>query len=103
MAIWTAPSDHARLCGVASTALRPKRRTLWRNAEVDHRVPLFRVWNEHRETPWPKLLVFWGLPNLQVINSFAFCTPNDRAGLPASPGVKLVPVLQSTRSSQCFA
>jgi hypothetical protein len=68
MAIWTAPSDHARLCGVASTALRPKRRTLWRNAEVDHRVPLFRVWNEHRETPWPKLLGFWGLPNLQVIN-----------------------------------
>jgi Aldehyde dehydrogenase family len=26
------------------------------------------VWNEHRETPWPKLLGFWGLPDLQVIN-----------------------------------
>ena len=39
-----------------------------RNAEVDHRVLLFRVWNEHRETPWPKLLGFWGLPDLQVIN-----------------------------------
>ena len=37
-------------------------------AEVDHRVPLFRVWSEHRETPWPDLLTYWGLPNLQVIN-----------------------------------
>jgi hypothetical protein len=35
---------------------------------LDHRVPLFRVWSEHRDLPWPKLLDFWGLPNLQVIN-----------------------------------
>ena len=41
---------------------------LWRNAEVDHCVPLFRVWSEHRDTSWPRLLDFWGLPNLQVIN-----------------------------------
>jgi hypothetical protein len=41
---------------------------LWKNAEVDHRVPLFRVWGEHREKPWPDLLSYWGLPNLQVIN-----------------------------------
>jgi hypothetical protein len=27
-----------------------------------------RVWNEHRDTPWPALLDYWGLPNLQVIN-----------------------------------
>jgi hypothetical protein len=26
------------------------------------------VWSEHRDLPWPKLLDFWGLPNLQVIN-----------------------------------
>ena len=25
-------------------------------------------WREHRDTPWPKLLDYWGLPNLQVIN-----------------------------------
>jgi hypothetical protein len=31
-------------------------------------VPLFRVWNENRDMPWQKLLDFWGLPNLQVIN-----------------------------------
>jgi hypothetical protein len=43
-------------------------RRLLRSAEVDHRVPLFRVWGEHRDTPWPVLLAFWGLPNLQVIN-----------------------------------
>ena len=31
-------------------------------------MPLFRVWREHRDLPWPNLLGFWGLPNLQVIN-----------------------------------
>src|SRR6476659_5466927 len=43
-------------------------RRLWKSADVDHRVPLFRVWSEHRGTPWPELLSYWGLPNLQVIN-----------------------------------
>ena len=41
---------------------------LWKTAEVDHRVPLFRVWRDHRQMSWPALLGFWGLPNLQVIN-----------------------------------
>jgi hypothetical protein len=41
---------------------------LWRDAEVDHRTPLFRVWRGHRDMPWPELLAFWGLSNLQVIN-----------------------------------
>jgi hypothetical protein len=41
---------------------------LWKTSEVDHRVPLFRVWREHRAMAWPALLSFWGLPNLQVIN-----------------------------------
>jgi hypothetical protein len=66
---WNAPSDSAavlrrlqkRRC--AETGGR-----LWRTAEVDHRVPLFRVFSEHRGTPWPALLAYWGLPNLQVIN-----------------------------------
>jgi hypothetical protein len=43
-------------------------RRLWKTAQVDHRLPLFRVWREYRSTPWPSLLDFWGLPNLQVIN-----------------------------------
>ena len=66
---WTAPSDHVRLLKrlqgrrCAATGGR-----LWKTAEVDHRVPLFRVWHEMREMPWPALLGFWGLPNLQVIN-----------------------------------
>jgi len=38
---------------------------------VDHRVPLFVVWSEHRSQPWPELLAFWGTPNLQVINRAA--------------------------------
>jgi hypothetical protein len=41
---------------------------LWKNAEVDHRVPLFRVWRDHRNEGWPNLLSYWGLPNLQLIN-----------------------------------
>lgn len=66
---WNAPSDYARIlrrlqalrCGQSGGRL-------WKSAEVDHRVPLFRVWRELRQTPWPDLLDYWGLPNLQVIN-----------------------------------
>jgi len=66
---WNAPSGQARLlrrlqarrCGETGGRL-------WKAAEVDHRVPLFAVWRDHRETPWPKLLDYWGLPNLQLIN-----------------------------------
>jgi hypothetical protein len=67
--LWTAPSDQAALLKkrqgrrCAETGARLKR-----TAEVDHRVPLFRVWGERRDTPWPALLAFWGGPNLQVIN-----------------------------------
>jgi hypothetical protein len=66
---WNAPSGEMRLLRrlqvwrCAHSGAR-----LWKTAEVDHRVPLFRVWGEHRDTPWPKLLDYWGLPNLQVIN-----------------------------------
>jgi hypothetical protein len=66
---WNAPSGEAALlrrlqarrCGQTG-------KRLWKSAEVDHRVPLFRVWSEYRDLPWRKLLDFWGLPNLQVIN-----------------------------------
>jgi len=66
---WNAPSGEARLL----RRLQARRRgqtagRLWKSADVDHRVPLFRVWEEYRDVPWPKLLDFWGLPNLQVIN-----------------------------------
>jgi hypothetical protein len=47
---------------------------LFKTAEIDHRVPLFRVWREHRDRPWPDLLDFWGLPNLQVIGQEAHLT-----------------------------
>lgn len=66
---WNAPSGEVRLLRrrQASRCAQTGAR-LWKDAEVDHRVPLFRVWNELREEPWPKLLDYWGLPNLQVIN-----------------------------------
>jgi hypothetical protein len=67
--LWNAPSNHVRILKrlqrrrCAETGGR-----LWKTAEVDHRVPLFRLWREDRHTPWPALLDYWGLPNLQVIN-----------------------------------
>jgi hypothetical protein len=66
---WNAPSNEVKFL----RRLQARRCTesggrLWKTAEVDHRVPLFRVWSERRGTPWPALLDYWGLPNLQVIN-----------------------------------
>ncbi len=66
---WNAPSEHVRLLrrGQSRRCAETGGR-LWKNAEIDHRVPLFRVWGERREEPWPVLLGYWGAPNLQVIN-----------------------------------
>jgi hypothetical protein len=66
---WNAPSSHIRLLRrIQRRRCAQSGGRLWRKAEVDHRLPLFRVWSEHRDMPWPRLLDFWGLPNLQVIN-----------------------------------
>jgi hypothetical protein len=66
---WNAPSDQAKLLGrLQARRCGQTGGRLWKTAEVDHRVPLFRVRNEHRNTLWPELLGYWGLPNLQVIN-----------------------------------
>lgn len=67
--LWTAPTEHVvllRKLQQRRCAARGKR--LWRTAEIDHKVPLFEVWRDRRDTPWPDLLAYWGLPNLQVIN-----------------------------------
>ena len=66
---WSAPSDFVRvLKRLQARRCRETGKLLRKTAEVDHRVPLYRVWREHRDTPWPALLAFWGVPNLQVIN-----------------------------------
>lgn len=66
---WTVPAAQLRVL------VRLQRRRcalsgekLTRDAEADHRVPLHRVWREHASLPWPDLLGFWGVPNLQVVN-----------------------------------
>jgi hypothetical protein len=67
--LWTGPSDYARvLKRLQQRRCAQSGGRLWKTAEVDHRVPLFRVWREHRHTQWPSLLGFWGVPNLRVIN-----------------------------------
>lgn len=66
---WHAPSDQLRLLKRAQAhRCRKTGRRLMRDAEVDHATPLYRVWRDHRDAPWPSLLAFWGRPNLQVIN-----------------------------------
>jgi hypothetical protein len=66
---WSAPSGHMRLLKrLQERRCKESGKRLLRSAEVDHRVPLFQVWRDHRDVPWPRLLGFWGLPNLQVIN-----------------------------------
>lgn len=68
--LWVAPNTQvkvlSRLQGrrCASTGKR-----LLRGAEADHRVPLFRVWRDERNRPWPELLAYWGFPNLQALNA----------------------------------
>jgi hypothetical protein len=67
--LWTAPSTHDRMLRrLQSRRCAQTGSRLWKTAEVDHRVPLFRVWGEQRDTPWPALLDYWGVPNLQMIN-----------------------------------
>jgi hypothetical protein len=67
--LWSDPGDfapHLKRRQGQRCVVTNKR--LLRSAHVDHRVPLYQVWREHREAAWPALLSFWGTPNLQVIN-----------------------------------
>lgn len=67
--LWNAPSEQIRLLKrVQRHRCAATGKRLSRTAEVDHQVPLFRVWREHRDAPWPVLLGYWGTGNLQVIN-----------------------------------
>jgi hypothetical protein len=66
---WNAPNTQIRILRrLQARRCAQSGGRLWQSAEVDHRVPLYRVWSGRRATPWPALLVFWGLSNLQVIN-----------------------------------
>jgi hypothetical protein len=67
--LWNAPSDQGKLLRrLQARRCATSGARLWKTAEVDHRVPLFRVWSEQRDLAWPQLLNFWGFPNLQMIN-----------------------------------
>jgi hypothetical protein len=67
--LWNAPSDQVRvLKRVQRHRCMQTGKRLLRTAEVDHQVPLFRVWRDLNREPWPDLLGYWGTPNLRVIN-----------------------------------
>jgi len=66
---WNAPSGEAKLLRrLQGRRCRGTNRRLLKASEIDHQIPLFQVWRRHRDTAWPDLLGYWGLPNLQVIN-----------------------------------
>ena len=69
--LWTAPADHVRhLRRLQQHRCAVSGQRLAKDAEVDHRVPLFEVWRDAERVgaTWPALLIYWGVPNLQVIN-----------------------------------
>lgn len=67
--LWTGPNAQVRmLARLQNRRCAATGKRLLRDAEADHRVPLFRVWREERDRPWPDLLGFWGFPNLQALN-----------------------------------
>jgi hypothetical protein len=80
--LWTAPSSFARQLRARQGRRCPETgMRLLRSAEIDHRTPLFLVWQRHRHLPWPELLRFWGVPNLQVVSREAHarkCTDEMR-------------------------
>jgi len=96
---WNAPSGELHLLKrLQARRCATSGKRLWRSAEVDHRLPLFKVWREHRDAPWPRLLSFWGLPNLQVINREAHvakCADEARSRL--RPAAKTDPLRPSVR------
>jgi hypothetical protein len=75
--LWTAPSDYVRhLRRLQKHRCAVTGRRLCKDAQVDHRVPLFEVWRDAERAgragrTWPALLIYWGVPNLQVINRAA--------------------------------
>ena len=59
--LWTAPSDYVRHLKALQQRRCPATGTrLLKTAEVDHRVPLFKVWRDRATHAWPALLDFWG-------------------------------------------
>lgn len=80
--LWTAPSDFfTPLSKLQNRRCATSGKRLLKTAEVDHRLPLFRVWRDRRSLPWPELLAHWGTPNLQVINRAVHV---DKCGAEAS-------------------
>ena len=67
--LWNGPRAYLRLLRKRQGPKCPTTgKRLLLTGEVDHAMPLYRVWREHRSKPWPELLGYWGLPNLQVVN-----------------------------------
>ena len=76
---WNAPSSEARLL----RRLQARRRgetggRLWKSAEVDHRIPLFRVWSEHRGRAMAAVAGLLGLAKFGV-GAVTYAEPQNPA------------------------
>jgi hypothetical protein len=67
--LWTAPTEHVKVLRKRQGRTCPAtQKRLLRTGEIDHVVPLYKVWRDYRDRAWPELLGYWGVGNLQVIN-----------------------------------
>jgi len=97
--LWTAPSDHVRhLRRLQNHRCAATGARLGKDAEVDHRVPLFQVWRGGTQAgeTWPALLAYWGTPNLQVINRSAHA---EKCGLEAAERARLRQAASAERNA----
>jgi hypothetical protein len=70
--LWTSPRTQVQfLKRFQKRRCAETSKRLITGAEIDHRIPLHRVWHERSNHEWPTMLAFWGVPNLQVINADA--------------------------------
>ena len=83
--LWASPRTYLRQLRRLQGRVCPTTgKRLLRSGEVDHRVPLYRVARDHSDHPWPGLLSFWGIPNLQVINRDGHLSKNIGSARPGS-------------------
>ncbi len=95
----TKPNDIAGLlilkqkgiCTVTGEPIGPPARPYVISADVDHKVPLFRVARDHATEPWFELLRFWLLGNLRAITHEAHLVKcrdeaRERAGYARAEG-----------------
>lgn len=81
---WCDPTPHAPVLKRLQRRRCPETGgRLLRGAQIDHRVPLFRVWQDRADLVWPAHLRYWSPENLGVVNG-----PAHRAKSAREAGIR---------------